>query len=458
MVIFLNQAGIIPSCHLQVELEGLVLKKVVMDPKGLEGMEQKGEELGGLEQKGVKQKEMKQKELKWQQEELVQKQLGLEQKELKRKKEWLEKKGERIEQQKKEVRPRQEKLRQEVMTVEEKSDEMQRGMEEFLQLLENNLEGEGSEEEQSHKSHPVDGEELLHEAEGLLDEGEQSLDEGEALIGEEKQLLNVGKGQLDEGEELVDKGELLPDETEMLLEEVEAGEKDEAAYIFFCYPCDKIFNSAVSMEDHKRWKHGVESNCTLCGKMFDSRMQLARHEKSMHCGQPRHTCKFCSKGFMHECHMKRHMELCSKGKNRKKKSAKESDYKCTVCNLGFANSKSLAQHFTRFHRIAKSTNNFVRHFVRRRVVLKCSCCSQTFKRAQGLKNHMARHMAKTGHEEQAENYPCGTCNQNFASKSVLGTHIKRVHQTLVRAFTCPLCCVKLPKKKVVAQHMSPVHM
>ena len=66
-------------------------------------------------------------------------------------------------------------------------------------------------------------------------------------------------------------------------------------------------------------------------------------------------------------------------------------------------------------------------------------------------------MAKTGQEE-AKNYPCDTCNHNFASKALLGSHIKRVHQTLMRAFPCPVCGVKLAKKKGVAQHMSPVHM
>ena len=66
-------------------------------------------------------------------------------------------------------------------------------------------------------------------------------------------------------------------------------------------------------------------------------------------------------------------------------------------------------------------------------------------------------MAKTGQEE-AKNYPCDTCNQNFASNAVLGTHIKRVHETLVRAVPCPVCGVKLTKKKGVAQHMNPVQM
>ena len=61
-------------------------------------------------------------------------------------------------------------------------------------------------------------------------------------------------------------------ETDMLLNEVKFGEKDKAAYILFCFPCDKLFNSAVSMEDLKRWKHGLEPDCTLCGKVFNSRM------------------------------------------------------------------------------------------------------------------------------------------------------------------------------------------
>ena len=120
-------------------------------------------------------------------------------------------------------------------------------------------------------------------------------------------------------------------------------------------------------------------------------------------------------------------------------------------NLGFANRKSLAQHFTRFHGI-----------VDQQVCLEAGDSEvidvqPNMQALHYLKNHLARHMAKPGQEE-AKNYPCDTCNQNFASKAVLGTHIKRVHQTLVRAFPCPVCGVKPAKKKWVAQHMSPVHM
>ena len=64
---------------------------------------------------------------------------------------------------------------------------------------------------------------------------------------------------------------------------------------------------------------------------------------------------------------------------------------------------------------------------------------------------MARHMAKVEYEEQLKNYLCGTCNNNFASKCVLGKLIKRVHPVQVLSFQSPR------KKKGVAQHMSCVH-
>ena len=83
-------------------------------------------------------------------------------------------------------------------------------------------------------------------------------------------------------------------------------------------PCDKLFNSAGSMDALKRWKYGLESDCTLCGKVFSSRMQLDRHEKTIHYGQPQHTCQFYSKGFMNKCHMNKHMELCTRGREGKK--------------------------------------------------------------------------------------------------------------------------------------------
>ena len=81
------------------------------------------------------------------------------------------------------------------------------------------------------------------------------------------------------------------------------------------FPLWQTFHCAVSMEDLERWKHGVKPDCTLCSKVLFNRRQFARHKKTMHCGQPRHTCQFCSKGFTNKCYIKRHMEGCSKGKS-----------------------------------------------------------------------------------------------------------------------------------------------
>ena len=118
----------------------------------------------------------------------------------------------------------------------------------------------------------------------------------------------------------------------------------------------------------------------------------------MHCGKPWHTCQFFGKGVMNKCHIKKHMELCSMWKSRRKKSAEEFMDKCTVFNLVFANSKNLPKHLINVHGIAKSTHKFARHVVWRQGILKCLMCSQIFKRTHYLKNHMARHMAKTGQE------------------------------------------------------------
>ena len=103
-----------------------------------------------------------------------------------------------------------------------------------------------------------------------------------------------------------------PAETDCVLDEQRKMDKSE-----------KLFNSARSMDDLKRWKYGLESNCTLCGNVFNSRMQIDRHEKTMHCGLPRHTCQLCSKGFMNKCQMNKHIEFFSKGKSRRKISADE---------------------------------------------------------------------------------------------------------------------------------------
>ena len=100
-----------------------------------------------------------------------------------------------------------------------------------------------------------------------------------------------------------------------------------AVYDSFMYVYIVVIKLFVFLVTNERsgYRFGVRLDTALCGKVFNSRMQFYKHKKTMHCGQPRHTCQFCSKGFMNKCHMNKHMELCSKGKSRRKIFANESE-------------------------------------------------------------------------------------------------------------------------------------
>jgi hypothetical protein len=55
------------------------------------------------------------------------------------------------------------------------------------------------------------------------------------------------------------------------------------------------------------------------------------------------------------------------------------------------------------------------------------------------------------------NFSCVTCSKEFASKNVLGKHLKLAHPPAVTPFQCAVCDKKFPKKRGLLQHMKRVH-
>ena len=83
---------------------------------------------------------------------------------------------------------------------------------------------------------------------------------------------------------------------------------------------------------HKSIKHKIpQFNCEICGKIFEDKETLARHETT-HASEFKHTCDVCNKTFSSQYNMEVH------------KSINHKQYKCDMCSETFSQKTKLAHH------------------------------------------------------------------------------------------------------------------
>ncbi|CAL8069399.1 unnamed protein product [Calicophoron daubneyi] len=77
--------------------------------------------------------------------------------------------------------------------------------------------------------------------------------------------------------------------------------------------------------------------------------------------------------------------------------------------------------------------------------IKCDRCEKIFKRGQGLRNHMKKHL-----NERSD--PCQQCGKTFSTDQYLKRHVLLVHEG-----GRPVCKAKLPKPSSLQSHMANIH-
>lgn len=142
--------------------------------------------------------------------------------------------------------------------------------------------------------------------------------------------------------------------------------------LVFCNRCHKGFTRLARLIEHKKNVHssicGAHS-CCVCGKRFNSRRDLKRHEV-VHNGKKRYECGVCQKGFNVLYHMKRHTKVMHHGfwpyscgvcrekfrsiyfmkKHLNEKHLDKCPFTCNLCEKAFIHAAALIQHKSSVHK------------------------------------------------------------------------------------------------------------
>ncbi|XP_073536867.1 gastrula zinc finger protein XlCGF66.1-like [Phyllobates terribilis] len=188
----------------------------------------------------------------------------------------------------------------------------------------------------------------------------------------------------------------------------------------------KCFSLKMSLVTHKNHTKEKRYSCSQCGKYFNQKTELVRHEmvhagekERVHAEEKPYSCSECGKCFTNKSNLTRHQRL----------HTGEMPFSCSECGKCCADKSNFVRH-QKLHTGEKP--------------FPCSECGKCFKQKSDLVVHQRIH---TGEKP----FSCSECGKCFARKSGLVIH-QRVH-TGEKPYSCLECgkCFKQKSDLVVHQ-------
>ncbi|KER22364.1 hypothetical protein T265_09533 [Opisthorchis viverrini] len=179
-------------------------------------------------------------------------------------------------------------------------------------------------------------------------------------------------------------------------------------------PCEQNATSEHASKPTGRGDRNNAHQCLVCGKTFQYRTLLMRHQKS-HNDHHDFQCDLCSNAYKHPADLRRHM---------KAKHPSE---------------------FTGPYRV--SSEQVLKSL---RAGNPCSECNKSFRSWKGLRRHQ-----KIIHEGQDRSV-CEECGKTFSQKDGLRKHVQTVHSKL-GCFTCAQCGKSLSSSFALRKHINSMH-
>ena len=202
-----------------------------------------------------------------------------------------------------------------------------------------------------------------------------------------------------------------------------------------------------SSDNHDRIRAGYDK-CKDCGKTFQSKANLERHQKNCHSVDKTFRRDECLFYYPSEIELYLH--------KLKKHNREEGKFPCPECPKVYGLAKTLRSHMQFMHlgnglpcsfcgQLCKKEHLRTHEAIHRTSKdYKCDKCSSAFKRKAELKLHMKRHT-------NPYSCYCETCGQGCFGSKDLVEH-KRIH-TGEKPFACSICDYRCAHKPNLKIHM-----
>ena len=221
-----------------------------------------------------------------------------------------------------------------------------------------------------------------------------------------------------------------------------------------CDICGKSFDQRVALKRHNTRIHEDEINekqkrdgtpfpCNICEKMLFTSELLKDHLQFIHNlkkdeiegGNAETKCQFCGESFIQKLQLQRHTTSIHEDECNEQHRSEGSPFPCNICQKVLFSSELLEDHLQFIHDQPSKP-------------IKCELCGQAFTQRSTLSNHK-----KAIHDGIGM---CSYCGKRYTSAHNLKTHIEGVHKRSTKC-TCTICGRELRDKTVLNYHIKTVH-
>ncbi|XP_012287444.1 uncharacterized protein LOC105703542 [Orussus abietinus] len=207
--------------------------------------------------------------------------------------------------------------------------------------------------------------------------------------------------------------------------------------------------ASVEVESNDRSKCSSRFPCEICGTQFHTLNNLRRHVQT-YLQLPRETCYICGTLFPNRRRLMMHVKIAHVND-----STVVYNWRCEICNHGFAKKKILRIHVMHTHYNCMATEAMFKEGSANINVNRMTCytCAVPFK----TENLMVDHFE---HFNKALEWSCEVCNIVVKGRYALEKHRKSEHFGEMQQsynFMCVLCTERFPELQQLRAHTMHVH-